>query len=51
MPPWAYQVLDWSMVSLVSNSTSASPSAAAMAARNPATPPPITSTSVNCWGK
>jgi membrane-associated protease RseP (regulator of RpoE activity) len=51
MPPCAYQVFDSSIVSFVSSRTSAPSSAAAMAARSPATPPPITSTSVNCCGK
>src|SRR4051794_28188751 len=51
MPPWAYQVLDSSTVSLVSSRTSAPSAAAAIEARKPATPPPMTSTSVNCWGR
>src|SRR2546421_47905 len=51
MPPWAYQVFDSPIVSLVSSTTSAPPSAAAIEERRPATPPPITKTSVNCCGR
>ncbi len=51
MPPWAYQVLLSATVSFASRMTSRPASAAAMAARRPATPPPMTSTSHCRCGK
>ena len=49
MPPWAYALFDCSIVSLVITSIE-SRGSISIAARSPAMPPPITSTSTKWCG-